>query len=132
MLEKDLFAGVVTSLCFHSEKVIVVGHGPFLKLYNVLTGKLLTCQEVLPNNRIHRITFVPKIDINQGTETRMMAVYGSKYIAIVKITIVEDEDHASIDIIESLGPFCDWILDVQWLKVGVSHPSDHIKVEGEP
>lgn len=57
MLEKDLFAGIVTSLSFYNEEVLVVGHGPFLKLYNAITGKLLSCKEVLPNNRIHRIAF---------------------------------------------------------------------------
>ncbi|ORZ20443.1 hypothetical protein BCR42DRAFT_207993 [Absidia repens] len=56
-MEKDLFAGVVTSLSFYNKNVVVVGQGPFLKLYNIDSGKLLACKEVLPNNRIHRITF---------------------------------------------------------------------------
>lgn len=50
-----MYSGVVTSLCFHNKSIIFVGHGPFLKIYNVINGKLLCSQEVLPNNRIHRI-----------------------------------------------------------------------------
>ncbi|KAI8335049.1 WD40-repeat-containing domain protein [Chlamydoabsidia padenii] len=125
MLEKDLFAGIVTSLCFYNEEVLVVGHGPFLKLYNAVNGKLLSCKEVLPNNRIHRIVFVPDTDLG-GAETKTLAVYGSKYIAIVDITVAGDD--TSITITNSFGPFCDWIMDIQFLKTKEDGNYDQIAI----
>lgn len=50
-----MYAGIVTSLLFHSENILLAGHGPYLKVYNVQTGRLLTCLTALPTNRIHRI-----------------------------------------------------------------------------
>ena len=56
-LEKDMYAGLVTSLCFFNDSVLLAGHGPYLRVYNVQTGKLLASQTILSANRIHRIVF---------------------------------------------------------------------------
>ncbi|KAI8372109.1 hypothetical protein BD560DRAFT_102603 [Blakeslea trispora] len=53
-LEKDIYAGLVTSLAFHNDTHLLVGHGPFLKIYNIQTGQLLVNQHIFPANRIHR------------------------------------------------------------------------------
>lgn len=52
-----MYAGLVTSLCFFNDSVLLAGHGPYLRVYNVQTGKMLASQTVLPANRIHRIVF---------------------------------------------------------------------------
>ncbi|ORZ08687.1 hypothetical protein BCR42DRAFT_142020 [Absidia repens] len=92
MLEKDLFAGIVTSLCFYSEDIILVGHGPFLKVYDVATGKLMASKEVLPNNRIHRITFVPDTKSSYNDiETSTLAVHGSKHITFVELALESEQ-----------------------------------------
>lgn len=54
-MKKDIYAGIVTSLSFHSDSILLAGHGPFLKVYNVQTGQLLTTECILPANRINRI-----------------------------------------------------------------------------
>ncbi|KAI9018666.1 hypothetical protein CLU79DRAFT_282660 [Phycomyces nitens] len=113
-MQKDLFAGIVTSLIFHSESILVVGHGPFMKVYNVQTGSLLACEEVLPANRIHRIVPVPRVVYNGSTESRRLAVYGSKFLSVVQLNISGDQ--ASISVIQAFGPFPDWIMDAQWLQ----------------
>ncbi|KAG1072068.1 hypothetical protein G6F42_025953 [Rhizopus arrhizus] len=56
-LEKDIYAGIVTSLSFFNDSILLAGHGPYLRVYNVQTGKLLDSKSILPANRIHRIVF---------------------------------------------------------------------------
>lgn len=50
-----MFAGIVTSLCFHNDHILLAGHGPYLKVYNIQTGKILCSDYVMQANRIHRI-----------------------------------------------------------------------------
>ncbi|CAG8467892.1 4567_t:CDS:10 [Ambispora leptoticha] len=40
-IDKKLYVGPVTSLCFHNDKVLLAGHGPYLKAFYVPTGDLL-------------------------------------------------------------------------------------------
>lgn len=54
-LEKDAFAGLVTSIAFLTDSILLVGHGPWLKAFDVHTGTLLEKSLVLPANRIHRL-----------------------------------------------------------------------------
>jgi hypothetical protein len=54
-LEKDAFAGLVTSMAFLTDAILLVGHGPWLKVFDVQTGVLLQKSLVLPANRIHRL-----------------------------------------------------------------------------
>ncbi|KAI8369417.1 WD40-repeat-containing domain protein [Radiomyces spectabilis] len=112
-LEKDMFAGLVTSLAFHSESILLAGHGPCLKVFNVQTGQLLACETVLPHNRIHRIVLVPETRDDSGVQTRRLAVYGSKYLSILQLEI--SETAAKVTVEKAFGPFCDWIMDAQWL-----------------
>ncbi|CAO3623930.1 unnamed protein product [Cunninghamella blakesleeana] len=109
-----MYSGVVTSLCFHNKSTILVGHGPFLKIYNVINGKLLCSQEVLPNNCIHRIVLEPVINNSENTELRRIIVYGSKYVTLLEIKV--NAETASINTLKYFGPFCDWIMDIAWLK----------------
>jgi hypothetical protein len=58
----------VTSLHFYNSDILLAGHGPYLKVYNVKTGRLLCNQEALPHHRIHRIVPGKK-------EKKMMRLY---------------------------------------------------------
>ncbi|KAI9258744.1 hypothetical protein BDA99DRAFT_100104 [Phascolomyces articulosus] len=112
-LHKDIYAGIVTSLYFFNETLLLVGHGPYLKIYNVHTGALLVCEHALPANRIHRIVPVEK----ESTETcKYYSIYGSKTMRLIHVTATS-ENQASI----SLGhayQFADWIMDMCWLDSG--------------
>lgn len=113
VLKKDIYAGIVTSLTFHNDSILLAGHGPFLKVYNVNTGKILASQEILPANRIHRIVLAPKVSVEGGMETRRLAVYGSKYVSILQLSV--SNTAASVTVENSFGPFSDWIMDAQWI-----------------
>ncbi|KAI7904623.1 uncharacterized protein BX663DRAFT_503002 [Cokeromyces recurvatus] len=114
VLEKDIYAGIVTSLNFHSNSILVVGHGPFLKVYNVQTGHLLASESILSGNRIHRIVFAPHVIYNDnGVEVRRLAVFGSKHLVILQVEITDYK--AVIKIEKTLPPFKDWIMDAQWI-----------------
>lgn len=54
-LEKDVFAGLVTSMAFLTDSILLVGQGPWLKVFDVRHGELLAKSLVLPANRIHRL-----------------------------------------------------------------------------
>jgi hypothetical protein len=54
-LEKDVFAGLVTSMAFLTDSIVLVGQGPWLKAFDVRHGELLAKSLVLPANRIHRL-----------------------------------------------------------------------------
>ncbi|KAK4515202.1 uncharacterized protein ATC70_002812 [Mucor velutinosus] len=115
-LEKNIYAGIVTSLSFFNNSILLAGHGPYLRVYNVQTGKLLTSKSILPANRIHRIVFAPgSSNTNeQGVESRQLAVFGSKYLSLLNITASANE--ATIETKTSFGPFKDWIMDAQWMN----------------
>jgi WD40 repeat protein len=132
-LEKDIYAGIVTSLNFYNDSILLAGHGPYLKVYNVQTGKLLASKSILPANRIHRIVFgnfkftsnidyhtnifsiiVPGSSIENGIETRKLALFGSKYFSVLQLAVSQTE--ATINIEHSYGPFKDWIMDAQWMN----------------
>ncbi|KAI9317701.1 WD40-repeat-containing domain protein [Dichotomocladium elegans] len=107
---KALFAGIVTSLHFYNEEILIVGHGPFLKVYNVLTRQLLVNETVLESNRIHRI--VPVVE-HHGK----YIVYGSKTIRYIQLR--EDVPNARMSL--SVGPayqLSDWIMDATQLITG--------------
>ncbi|KAI9269722.1 hypothetical protein EDC94DRAFT_599738 [Helicostylum pulchrum] len=112
-LQKDIYAGIVTSLKFHNDSILLAGHGPLLKVYNVQTGKLLLSECILPANRIHRIVLAPHVSYDNKMETRRLAVFGSKFISILQLNVTQNE--ASIVVEKSFGPFKDWIMDAQWL-----------------
>ncbi|KAG2195930.1 hypothetical protein INT47_002703 [Mucor saturninus] len=113
VLKKDIYAGIVTSLMFHNDSILLAGHGPFLKVYNVQTGQLLTTECILPANRIHRIVLAPHVTYENKVEIRRLAVFGSKYLSLLELKITQNE--ASITIDKSFGPFKDWIMDAQWI-----------------
>ncbi|ORX62275.1 hypothetical protein DM01DRAFT_64523 [Hesseltinella vesiculosa] len=138
-LEKDLFAGVVTDLCFLSNQLLLVGHGPYLKIFDITTNKQLAIKELLPNNRIHRIILHP-LGPDDNETTRHFLAYGSKFATIAKV-VMEQDGHirsvahslflplrptltsfflwpwiCSIQTVASFGPFCDWIMDMAWLS----------------
>ncbi|KAI9468964.1 MAG: hypothetical protein EXX96DRAFT_589929 [Benjaminiella poitrasii] len=114
VLEKDIYAGILTSLNFHNNSILIAGHGPFLKIYNVQTGQLLASKSILSANRIHRIVFVPHVTYrDDGVQVRRLAVFGSKYLSILQLEITET--NASISIEKAFGPFQDWIMDAQWV-----------------
>jgi WD40 repeat protein len=46
---------------------------------------------------------------------RRLAVFGSKYLSILQLTVTKTE--AVITIEKSFGPFKDWIMDAQWLNI---------------
>ncbi|CAO3609505.1 unnamed protein product [Cunninghamella echinulata] len=115
-----MYSGVVTSLRFHSKSIIFVGHGPFLKIYNVVNGKLLCSKEVLPNNCIHCIVLEPIINNSDNIESRRVIVYGSKFVTLLDIKISIEE--ASITVLKFFEPFCDWIMDIAWLKSDENNP----------
>ncbi|CAG8525087.1 2486_t:CDS:10, partial [Diversispora eburnea] len=85
--EKLFYAGPVTSLCFHNDDILFSGEGPYLKAFNVTTGKLINSSIVLEYFRIHRI--VP--DINNYTI------------------------NCTFNLISKLPPLKDWIHDIHWL-----------------
>ncbi|KAI8062820.1 uncharacterized protein B0P05DRAFT_556237 [Gilbertella persicaria] len=129
-IEKDIYAGIVTSLTFHNDSILLVGHGPFLKVYNVRTGNLLTNKCILPANRIHRIVLAPHVVNNNEMEIRQLAVFGSKFISILELKTNQQEAHISIR--QSIGPFKDWIMDAQWFYDDQerSHPTKMTLVYG--
>ncbi|KAI8973292.1 WD40-repeat-containing domain protein [Mycotypha africana] len=113
-LQKEIYCGIVTSLQFHNESILLAGHGPYLKIFNVKTGELLAARCILEANRIHRIVQAPYnfIDDN-GFDTRKYALYGSKYLSLVNIKVKEKQ--AFIEVENSFGPFQDWIMDANWI-----------------
>ncbi|KAI8372110.1 WD40-repeat-containing domain protein [Blakeslea trispora] len=110
-LEKDIYAGLVTSLAFHNDTHLLVGHGPFLKIYNIQTGQLLVNQHIFPANRIHRFILSPHVT-RDHQERRQFAVVGSKYLTLAELVIEGEE--TTVRVQEHHGPFQDWILDAQW------------------
>ncbi|KAG1376263.1 hypothetical protein G6F61_007744 [Rhizopus arrhizus] len=126
VLEKEIFSGIVTSLCFHNNRILLAGHGPFLKIYNVHTGKLLYKDHVMPANRIHRIVPYPDVAFNSSAETRRFAVFGSKYLSILRLEASDNE--ASCTIEQSYGPFKDWIMDAQWIIEKEDSPSNKMSI----
>ncbi|CEP20055.1 hypothetical protein [Parasitella parasitica] len=115
VLEKDIYAGIVTSLSFFNDSVLLAGHGPYLKVYNVQTGNLLACECILPANRIHRIVLAPEPSIDSGIETRKIAVFGSKYLSVLELA-VSCNNAVVIRIEHAYGPLKDWIMDAQWMN----------------
>lgn len=99
-----MFAGIVTSLRFHDDAILLAGHGPVLKAFDVQTGETIASETLLPANRIHRI--VPGKDISflydltrQGEEqalissagpsegnSRTYAAFGSKSLRIFHVS----------------------------------------------
>ncbi|KAG2172335.1 hypothetical protein INT43_004877 [Umbelopsis isabellina] len=129
-LEKDAFAGLVTSMVFLTDSILLVGQGPWLKFFDVRTGILLEKSLVLPSNRIHRLVIEPvtKCAVGSGIQTSRILAYGAKYLAQLEIEYeVSDEerglDHKKVDgaervcvkNMERYGPFKDWIQDAQWI-----------------
>lgn len=50
--------------------------------------------------------------LENDTEVRQIAVFGSKYLSIIQLCV--EKDKASVRIEKSFGPFSDWIMDAQW------------------
>ncbi|RUS16033.1 hypothetical protein BC937DRAFT_91675 [Endogone sp. FLAS-F59071] len=95
LLQKDLFVGIVSSLVFHSETILLTGHGPYLKAFHVPSGKLLHSSLVLEANRIHRLVLVPETTVAKyedgvGYENRTLIAYGAKILQILTVTVATD------------------------------------------
>ncbi|PKY42100.1 WD40 repeat-like protein [Rhizophagus irregularis] len=134
--QKLFYAGPITSLCFHNDIILLSGQGPYLKVFYVPTGNLLYSHPIMEYWRIYRIVpvkFVKKEEItveeNKNNKTyynsiikeqRLLAIYGSKTIQIVNISIDYYKDklelpRVSITLGSRLSPLRDWVHDVKWL-----------------
>ncbi|KAI8579739.1 hypothetical protein K450DRAFT_240091 [Umbelopsis ramanniana AG] len=135
-LEKDVFAGLVTSMAFLTDSILLVGQGPWLKAFDVRNGELLAKSLVLPANRIHRLVLEPRGVNDEGTyaQRRKILAYGAKTLAVLTIEYnigsssqltdqsshhAEGNDNQKTEVVirqvQQYGPFTDWIQDVQWL-----------------
>ncbi|CAG8539255.1 557_t:CDS:10 [Ambispora gerdemannii] len=130
-INKKLYAGPVTSLCFHNDKILLAGQGPYLKAFYVPTGDLLDSFLAFECFRVHRIVpvFYPNDHIDDN-DHRILAVFGSKSINLIELIINYPNEgdkclpKCTLTIQKCLAPFKDWILDVQWLYGSITEQSD--------
>ena len=52
-LQKRFHLGQITALAFLTDNLLLVGTGPFIKVYDVLSGVLLATRQVLESARVH-------------------------------------------------------------------------------
>ncbi|RGB33966.1 WD40-repeat-containing domain protein [Rhizophagus diaphanus] len=140
--QKLFYAGPITSLCFHNDIILLSGQGPYFKVFYVPTGNLLYSHPIMEYWRIYRIVpvkFVKKEEItveeNKNNKTyynsiikeqRLLAIYGSKTIQIVNISIDYYKDkleppRVSITLGTRLSPLRDWVYDVKWLYGNINN-----------
>ena len=108
MLNKTAHIGHITCLHFINDKRLLVGSGPYLKLYDVDQGIVLDELHCFEHARVYGIR--QGLIVNQ-VSTGQFYIYGSKFIA-----------HVSLDsklILEKTLKTKDWIQDVLAVKDGL-------------
>ncbi|KAH3679885.1 hypothetical protein WICMUC_000628 [Wickerhamomyces mucosus] len=75
--------GPTIALKFFEDDLLLVGHGPILKIYNYKTSEVITTKRIFKKNKIHGITF----------DRDTLAFYGARSLSILSLNqILEEEE----------------------------------------
>ncbi|TPX55136.1 hypothetical protein PhCBS80983_g05566 [Powellomyces hirtus] len=128
-LIKTAYAGQITALCFVTPTVLLAATGPFLKVFDILAGKIIAVFEIFEHNRIHGIHPDRPPSSASGTlQTIRVALSGGKELKVLRLNFECDTITGTLvsceQVIECpLRSFKDWIKDVHWMSADGDHPS---------
>ncbi|RKP06976.1 hypothetical protein THASP1DRAFT_31214 [Thamnocephalis sphaerospora] len=114
---KRAYAAPVIAAYFLSDDALLVGTGPYVKLYRASTGELLAANDVLGHLRIHHLVADRPAPVGTPANLkRLIAVAGAKTVVplTVSMELAGSEYRCTLES-HKAWQFCDWILDVQWL-----------------
>ncbi|KAJ3021497.1 WD repeat-containing protein 6 [Thoreauomyces humboldtii] len=118
-LAKKAFVGQITATAFVTPRILLASTGPFLKVFDVLSGKTVAVFEIFQHVRVHGI-HPEAISDDPTLRSVRVALSGGKEGKVVNLSFqyhnktgaLETCDHT----VESSFPvFVDWVKDVYWI-----------------
>ncbi|KAI9094362.1 WD40-repeat-containing domain protein [Phlyctochytrium arcticum] len=114
---KRAHLGQITAVAFLTESILLVGSGPYLKIYNVTTGDLLGEHHIFAQSRVHGFHLDPRRISNDEQQSAQIAISGGKFLKVYKLSVSSTSNKISVDltVLREFPIFRDWIKDVHWI-----------------
>ena len=96
--------GPCIAVKFYSDELLLVGNGPLLKVYNHITGEVLTSKKIFKRNKIHGIVF----------QRDTVGIYGARSFSILSMSQILEDDA----LYEEEKMVNDWIIAGEFCSKG--------------